>query len=364
MIKVLHIVTRIDEGGISSFLSNYYQNIDPEKVRFEIVAIQTEYKQGYHDRFNTLGVAVHYMPEDLRQRVFYLYRLIKSGKYDIVHSHVELVSSIYLIIAALAGVTTRVAHTHLAVDIKEGFKNRLLRFFLNRVSTLKLGASKKAIQGLYGKKYKQQAIVLYNAIDVAAYSYDENIRTGCRKELNLDDKFIVGFVGRLTYLKNIEYVIDVFNALEKMPKDAVLLIVGSGELKDQLTKRVDTLGINHKVFFLGSRFDINRLMMAMDILLLPSFNEGLGMVLIEAQAAALKCITSLNRVPEETNISSYIHYRDIDESPHLWAEFIKEECFSYTRKPIDSQVRSHRFDVRSEARELVTLYERAIANSN
>lgn len=139
-IKFLHIVTRIDIGGISTFLLNYFKHMNKNHISFDVVAIDTRIKQGYHQIFQDLGMNVYYMPNSIRNRTIYLLNLIKKNNYDVVHSHIELQSSYYLSLAALAGVKNRISHAHLSKD-NPGFKNQLMRQVLNRIATYKAGAS-------------------------------------------------------------------------------------------------------------------------------------------------------------------------------------------------------------------------------
>lgn len=359
MIKILHIVTRVEESGVSRFLNNYYENMDHDQVVFEIVAIETPHKQSYGEIFESIGMQVHYMPNHLLRRFLFLFSLIKSKKYDIVHCHVELLSSFYLTVAALAGSRIRAVHTH-SINQIEGLKKRVLQFWLNKISNLKLGSSKKAISNLFGKKYEEKASVVYNAINVEEFSFNESIRIECRRKLGVEEKFVIGFVGRFSYLKNIPFVIDVFQAFQRKHPNTILMFAGSGELDEQIKEIIELEGLKDCTLFLGSRPNVNHLMMAMDVLLLLSLSEGLGIVLIEAQTAALKCITSKGRVPMETNISAYIHYEDIAESPAKWAELIEKECFSYSRKAINEEVRNNHFDIKRESVKLFELYQNAL----
>jgi hypothetical protein len=140
--------------------------------------------------------------------------LIREGKYNAVHTHVELVSAIYLAIAMLSGTKVRIAHTHLAVD-NTGFKNRALQIILNAVVTHRLGCSKSAISKLFGVKYHDRATVIPNAINPSRYIFDPVVRQITRQDLQIEEKYVVGFIGRFTALKNIPYVLDVFKALKE-----------------------------------------------------------------------------------------------------------------------------------------------------
>ncbi|TYR36532.1 glycosyltransferase family 1 protein [Sphingobacterium phlebotomi] len=361
-IKVLHVITRADIGGISSLLYNYYTNMLHGNVVFHVVAIETSYTQRYQQIFEDLGMHVFLMPEKITRRLRYLKRLIRQERYDVVHAHVELVSAVYLATAMLAGTRVRVSHTHLAVD-NTGLKNKILQMLLNRVATHRVGCSKRAIAKLFGSKYVPRATVVYNAIDPHEYVFDPLIRQTIRQELQIHEKYVVGFVGRLTALKNIPYLLEVFKALKHKKKDVVLLLVGEGEMQGILKTKIEEIGLSPDVKFLGARIDVNQLLMAMDVLLFPSFSEGFGLVMVEAQATALKCIASLDGVSKETSISNYSYYEAIEKPAEVWADLILDKCVDYERVNMEQEVAKHHFDVRIEANKLIDFYNRAVQGS-
>lgn len=354
-IKVLHIVTGIDVSGVGTFLLSYYSKMDHANVHFDIVAIDKGREQLLEHRFTELGANIYYMPKPYSKRLVYLWRLLKDNKYDIVHSHIELASAVYLGLALLSGVKIRIAHAHMAFVDYSSFGQHSIRYLLNHVVTSRMGCSTDAINNLFGIGYK--GIVIHNAIDIPHFSYNEEVRTKYRKELAIEDKYVVGFVGRLTYQKNIFYMLDIFNSFAKSHENAVLLIVGDGELKEAFFEKIDNLGIKQKIIYLGARNDVNNLMMAIDVMLLPSRWEGLGIVLIEAQAAGLKCITSKGTVPyNDTNISTYIHYCSIKASTNDWVNIIENDCVDYKKQAIDDVIRNHHYDINIEASRLADIY--------
>lgn len=358
MIKVLHIVTSLSASGVPSVIYNFYSHMDRNLVHFDFVAIPSNVGHTYKAKFEQLGSKVYYMPKKYVGRPKFLYHLMKEGGYDVVHSHIELASAIYLSIAKAAGISVRIAHAHMAFLPYTKITHHCLRFLLNYISTLRVGCSKDAIMGLFGK---DDGFVLHNAIDVGKFKFSDKIRTEYRKELGVTQKVVVGFVGRLTFQKNIFYLLDIFNEYLKNNDNSVLLIVGDGEEKDKFLEKVKELHLTDKVMCLGARNDVPSLMMAMDCLLLPSRWEGLGMVLVEAQATGLKCYTSLNTVPyEDTKVTPYIKYLDINESSEKWAEMMSQDHLaSYERKDMGEQLALHHYDIKEEAKSLCKIYNNA-----
>lgn len=357
MIRILHIVTSLSASGVPSVIYNFYSHMDRSLVHFDFVAIPSNVEHPYRAKFEQLGSKVFYMPKKYSGRPMFLYRLMKKGKYDIVHSHIELASGIYLSIAKAAGVKVRIAHAHMAFLPYTKFSHKCLRYILNHVATLKMGCSKDAIRGLFGN---ENGVVLHNAIDTSKFKYNPLVREKCRKELGINQKTVIGFVGRLTYQKNIFYLLDIFNEYLKYNANSVLLLIGDGEEKERFFAQVKEKNISDKVLFLGARNDVPSLMMAMDCLLLPSRWEGLGMVLVEAQATGLKCYTSLNTVPyEDTKITSCIRYLDINEAPCKWAEEMNKDSLGFDeRKDMKELLVLHHYDIDQEANCLYEIYKK------
>ena len=361
MIKVLHVVTRIDIGGISTMLLNYCSHMHSDKFSFEIVSIDTHGKQELHDEFLRQGIKVHYMPANLFQRLFYLFNLMAKNKYDIVHSHIELQSAVYLFIACLSGVKVRIAHAHLSHKA-EGIKANFYRFLLSWVTSLGFAASDLSMRAVFPTSFSRPLMVLKNAIDVNRYAFDIAIRNRLRAEFNLTDKLVLGFVGRLTYQKNIKFLAEVFIKACTYRKDICLLVAGQGEDGELLTTMLKQAGLEENLIWLKSRTDVHELLQAMDILLLPSFYEGLPLVLVESQASGLMSIVS-TAVTRQVKLSSTIHYRDIGESKQSqWVELILELGKGYTRKPEVDSLSSHGFNIEHEADRLQQIYTNLLAH--
>ena len=355
MKKVLHIVTRLDVGGISSLIYNYYLQMFKSELQFEIVAVDTGYKHVHHNKFQKLGIPVYYMPDNLGGRISFLYNLLRTKQYYAVHSHVELPSAIYLTIAKLVGVKVRIAHAHLAVE-NIGLKNRMLSTLLNLVVSQRVGASNNAISSLFGKRYIPHAVIIKNAIRVSDYSFDSKTREKLREEFNIEDDLVLGFVGRLTYLKNPFFLLKILEETIKVNDRAMLIVVGDGELKREFLNKAIEKNLDNNMILLGNREDVNNILMAMDVLLLPSFKEGLGMVLIEAQAAALKCIANTSGIPAEAKISSYLHFEDIENGPKSWANIIVEKCINYSRSSTVEEITNNKYNIVTEVRHFENLY--------
>lgn len=182
------------------------------------------------------------------------------------------------------------------------------------------------------------------------------MRNLIRKELDLTDKFVLGHVGRFAKQKNHEFIVDIFEEVKKNESQAVLMLVGDGELKEQIAEKIKLKGLADSVVFTGVRSDIAALMNAMDVFLFPSLHEGLGIVGIEAQATGLKTFISTG-VPEEVIITNNVKRISLEKAANEWAQ---EEILvlkdGYDRKSETNQVRSNNYDINDVASWIQELY--------
>ena len=196
--------------------------------------------------------------------------------------------------------------------------------------------------------------VINNAIQVKQYAYNENVRNDMKEELGLKDKYVIGHVGRFQYQKNHEFLIDIFNEYSKLDADAVLMLVGQGENEGSIRDKVKELGIEDNVMFMGVRSDVHKLMQVMDVFLLPSRFEGLPLVLVEAQAAGLKCFTSKDVVSDECNVAQNVEFIDLMEKPECWSDKIYDASkIENDRSEYARKVSEAGFDIHTESGKIV-----------
>ncbi|MEO0688626.1 MAG: glycosyltransferase family 1 protein, partial [Cyanobacteria bacterium J06649_11] len=258
--------------------------------------------------------------------------LSDNEPYDIIHSHVHHFSGFVLLLAKRAGIPVRIAHSHLdssVVESKSGLYRRLYlgltKALIARNATVGLAASNQARQDLFyqTKTSKQRWQLLPCGVNLEKFTDEIN-----PQQLRVDngipsDAFVIGHVGRFHPQKNHQFIIDIAAEVAKKEPKMRLLLVGEGDLAPDIKKKVMLMGLNDKVIFAGSRSDVPELMMgAMDAFLFPSLYEGLGLVLIEAQAAGLQCILS-DTIPEEADVVKPLMQRmSLSQPAYSWAEAI------------------------------------------
>ena len=362
-IRVAQIMGKWVGGGVEAVVMNYYRHIDRDKIQFDFIC-DDDSTRIPTEEIEKLGGKVILIPP--YQKVFKYHKTLKKvlqeGQYKIVHSHINALSVFSLWAAKSAGVPVRIAHSHSTSNKKEWKKTLLkniLRPFSKVFATDYFCCSELAGRWLFGNKTYDQGKVclLNNAIDVDKFKYDEKIRKEKRKELNIkDNQLVIGHIGRFVQQKNHEFLIDIFNEIYKQDKNAILLLIGEGPLKEEIQNKVNELGLDKNVKFLGQRSDANKLYQAMDLFLFPSLYEGLGMVLIEAQCAGLPCIASIE-VPQIAKISDKFVFENLKENPKKWADiclkFLKEKSI---RKNSEKSLNIQNYNIKNEAKKLKNKY--------
>ena len=320
-IRVLHILQRMEAGGTQALLMNIYRKIDRTKVQFDFLVVYKE-KQFYDDEIEKMGGHVYKLSfrEDLNLPKFQKDLAVfftQHHEYKIVHCHAYTIGYFCLKAAKKAGIPVRIAHSHsnAAVhDVKLPLKLIMQKLF-TRYSTDLFACSEEA--GKFAFKGKKFGIV-QNAIDSQKFIADANIREEIRKALRVENKFVVGHVGRMQPEKNHDFLIDVFAELKKSKPDAELILVGTGPLEDKVKSKVVEKGLSDCVHFLGNRKDMNRIYQAMDVFVFPSLFEGLGIVAIEAQAAGVPIVCS-EGLPPETDITPIYRKLLLSDGEEKWA---------------------------------------------
>lgn len=327
-IRVAQVVGPAVLGGVDTMVMNYYRHIDRSKVQFDFIM------DGYNetlidDEIKALGGRVYKVEpyaQNMLKSMRQYYRIFKDNHYLIVHSHMNTLSVFPLFEAWRAGVPVRIAHSHSTAGKGEGKRTAMkymLRPFAKVFPTHYCACSEYAGRWLFGDRtfHCGKVHLVKNAIDLDRFRFKPEVREQVRTQLGINDKFVVGHVGRFMYQKNHEFLVDVFSEIHKKNPDSVLLLVGNGPLQERIQRKVNNLGLSEAVKFLGLRKDVPELMQAMDTLLLPSHYEGLGMVAVEAQASGLWTVCS-EAIPEDARISKHMVYCHLDQSAEAWAKIV------------------------------------------
>lgn len=355
-IRVLQVVTYMGRGGLETMLMNYYRNIDRDKVQFDFLTHRDE-RWDYDNEIESLGGKIYHLPKLNPFSKSYLNALDKffneHKEYQIVHCHQDCLSGVVLKVAKKNGVKFTIAHSHNANQDKnlkyliKLFEKRKIPKYADKL----FACGNEAGRWMFNTDNFE---VLNNAIDTDLYTYNKEKADKVKKEFSIENKFVVGHVGRFNYPKNHKFIIDVFNEVQKVKEDSVLMLVGDGDLRAEIEQKVRDLGLSDKVIFTGVRSDVNDLMHGMDVFLFPSLYEGLGIVLIEAQAAGLKCIISEN-IPKDGVLTNDVTSISLNQSPAVWAnEILKYQ--EYKRANNKEIIKKVNYDIKNNAKTLEHFY--------
>ena len=347
---------------------NYYREIDRTKVQFDFV-VHREEKGDFEDEITALGGRIFRMmplrPHTLGKYAQQISEFFDHHpEYQIIHGQCSESGYYFYKEAAKRGVPVIIAHahnSHVKLDLKWFFRT-WMKHRMRPYLTHYFACGDEAAEWLFGKQLAKEAIVLKNAIDSRLYQFDMQTRDETREELVIDKTTLtICHVGRFFKVKNHDFIIDIFDEVLRKHPDARLLLIGEGELKEQTEQKVSRMRLSEKVSFLGVRRDVNRLLQAADVMVFPSFFEGLPVTLVEAQCTGLPCVISKN-IPSEVIITDLMEQVSLSESAEVWADRlvaaanIHHDRAAYTRDIIKAG-----FDIRKNAEWLQQFYLDAIA---
>lgn len=363
MIRVLHSVSNMDRGGIETMLMNYYRNIDRTKIQFDFICNKT--KPGdYDDEIKSMGGRIFLgpglKPNNYPEYIKFIDRILKENPdIKILHAHNEGMAFYPLSSAKKAGLKIRIAHAHntrIIRDYKWPLKivcKAMLPYVANQYWSCGTDA------GIYyfGKKrWSEQGKLLHNAIPLDNFKFNNSIRDKLRAEYGLEDKFVIGHVGRFNLQKNHIRLIDIFREVVAKNPNARLMLIGEGELESETRNKVLDYGLEDKVLFLGLRNDVADLYQAMDIFVMPSLFEGLPVVGIEAQASGLRCVYS-DEVTKEVLILENSECVSLKRTNSEWADIILNHNTNISKREMAFEVVCDAgYDICIEAKKLEETY--------
>jgi glycosyltransferase involved in cell wall biosynthesis len=328
--RILHVVPSLERGGIELWLMQMRRSADPARYGMDFLVLNRETGE-LAPEARSLGCQVVTSPEP--QRPWKVWRDVATmlrdrGPYDVVHGHVHHYNGLILLVAAWCGVPCRVAHSHTDTRVVEqhaGWRRRcylaLMKQSIRRSATRRIAVSRNAAEDLFGADWTadRRCVVIPCGIDLAAFR-GAGRRAETRRLLGLPEgALVIGHVGRFHHRKNHGFLLEIAAELFGRDQHARLLLVGDGELLPAIQSRAMALGIAGRVVFAGARADVADLMQAMDVFVFPSHFEGLGLVLIEAQATGLPCVISEGLPREIDVVAGLIHRLPLTEPAAAWA---------------------------------------------
>lgn len=323
-------------GGMESVIMNYYRNVDREKIQFDFLC--NEKPISYEKEIEELGGKIYYITARSENGKKYKKELkdffeMNFKKYYAIWENTCALNNIdYIIYAKKYNIKYRIIHAHNTKIMQKTFAKKAIfsiLHFLNKLIISKYATdfwacSEEAGKFFYSKKIRRsnKYKIINNAIDTGKFKFNEQIRNEYRKKMHLENKIVIGNVGRLHFQKNQTFLIDVFNEFYMKNKNSELILVGDGEDRNLLEDKVKKLNIKESVKFLGIRDDVSNLLQVMDVFVFPSNFEGLSVTLIEAYASGVKIIASKESINDNNKMFGDIEQISLKENILKWDESI------------------------------------------
>ena len=354
--KILQVGLSRNIGGVETYLIEQYRHLDRSRIDYDFINMIGETKIAFEDEIKDNGNRIYNIVSRGKNPLKHYWQWIKffyryAKFYDaIVFNTCDLYHMCPLFLAKVFNVKIRIIHSHNSSnDKKENFLRKILikinKFLMNISATNYWACSTEAGLWMFGKNKKFK--IINNLIDSRKYIYNVDAREKIRKNLNIEDKFVMGHIGRFSYQKNHVFLIKIFNEIHKKDKNSVLLLIGgktgNQSYYQESINLVNKMGLDDNVYFLGMQKNVADYYQAMDCFILPSRFEGLPIVGIEAQAAGLKIFLS-DIITKEVQITDLVEYVSLNESPSIWAEKILKSK-KYNRANMYKKIVNAEYDV-------------------
>lgn len=364
MERIAVIMGKMHSGGKKNLVMEYYRHIDRSKIQFDFIcdedsnAIPTA-------EIEKLGGRVYVIPryQNIFVNINAITDICKKNRYRIVHGYNGTMNVFGLYAAWRAKVPIRInesismAHS---ADKKTMLK-KILKPFSRCFSTHYMANGESCGKWQFGKLYDEGKVAVFKTvINTDENRFDKELRDKCRKEYGLEENIVIGHIGRLTAQKNTLFIIDIFNEIAKIEDRAKLLIIGDGELREDMLARIAEYGIKDKVLYLGRREDVKQFYNAMDAFLLPSLYEGLPVVGVEAECCGLPVFFS-TQIPKESSPCEDLGvFMGLDKSAKDWAENVITKTKEMKRVDHSENIKKAGFDSKLESEKLLKYYEELV----
>ncbi len=372
-LKILMFVDRMRTGGIQILLINLLSIFDRNKYQIDVLLLDDGIHYPLEEKLSEMNVHVYklentwinkpidYIKYNTNVKRFFA----RHHDYHVVHLHSSSKNYLILKYAQMYNIPIRIAHSHntgfqthnpLKVLFGNLLKKRLIKY-----STDLLACSKIAGEWLFGSRLVNsgRVIIIKNGVDLEKYKYNPQLRKNKRTELGVNDRIVIGNIGRFVEQKNHTFLLDIFAEIKKIEPKAILILAGVGELMDSMKDKAKVLGINKDVIFLGFRTDVNEILQAIDLFLMPSLYEGFPVTAIEAQASGLPCILS-SSITKEAELLDNTIYIDLNQTAEFWAKCAVQIAGSTNREDSFYILKSKGFDIADMALTLDGIYCRKV----
>ena len=362
-LRILHVVRAMNCGGTEALLMSLYRSINRSKLQFDF-AVQTEEKAFYDDEILNLGGKIWRFPDFRPGSVLKFKKswddfLDEHPEYPIIHGHIGSSALVYLSCGKKHG-RVAVAHSHNIYGRIYSMVELIFRFLAypqRYIADEFFGCSDQAGVDRFGKKVatSHRFRILNNGIRSENYVYDPVCRKKIRQALGIDDStYLIGHVGRFEYQKNHAFLLEFFQKVYEREPDSKLLLIGDGQLRPEMVRKAETLGLQDAVIFFGLTTRVYDYLQAMDCFVFPSHFEGLGIAAVEAQCAGLPCVLS-DTIPKEVELTEDLTFLSPEEPATTWADTILKYK-DHVRQDRSAQIKAAGYDIETSARMLTDFY--------
>ena len=363
MKRLLCIIGSMNVGGAETFLMKIYRKLDKSLYQIDF-AIATNNKSYYYDEITSLGGIIYCITpksKNILRNMLDIWHLVKEHNYKhILRVSQHSLSGLELLIARLAGAEIcafRSSNSNTTTgDLRGKISHYIFRFLPKFIANVKIAPSPEAAIFMFGKRalYNKKVNILSNAIDLNEYKFDADWRRFFRTEFDVEDCFVIGHIGRFNCQKNHSFLLDIFYEISHLRPNSILMLVGKGELEDNIRKKAIKLGIIGKIIFTGIRSDIPKLLCSMDVMVFPSFYEGMPNTIIEAQATGLPCYIS-DTISKDVNITGLVHFLSLSSSAEKWADQITQLDISDRVINVKDYFKKQSYEIESSVSKFIKL---------
>ena len=330
-VRVLHVLGSLNLGGAESRIMDLFRNIDRSKIMFDF-AVHNDGNCYYCSEAKKLGASIFVLPK-FKGINYFKYKkaweiIFSSNIFNVIHGHMTTTSFVYLRLAKKFNIKKRIAHA------RSSNKDNFLKFLVSKLSryfaTELLAVSDYAAISEFGKKNLKNTQITYNSFEASNFFYDQNYRHLIREKLNIEDKFVIGHVGRFHKSKNHAFLVRVFKEIMKYNKNSVLILIGEGKLKSRILKLIKHYNLNGHVLIFDT-YESPKIYSVFDCIIFPSKYEGFPGVVIEAQISKLNIAIS-DKISPNVIFSKYAKPFSLSNKPIQWAKFVTEKIDKSNRK--------------------------------
>ena len=345
-------------GGIETFFINVIRHAD-KNLSFDFI-MSNETACSYEDVIRNHGGTRHAVTpwgKNAKEHNEQVKAIVLRENYDYVWVNTASASNISIYKTIRQTPANIIIHSHgSAFETRNTGLKRFILQSLHRLNKrklqgfadLKFASSNQAAKWLFNQTIEENPTIqiIQNGIEADKYRFNNVIRQMIREKYQLEDKVVIGHIGRLAAVKNHDFLVEVFYHYHQKQPNSVLMLVGDGQLEQAIREKVAHYQLDDHVLFLGYLTDVENYLQACDFFVLPSFNEGLSIATIEAQASGLKCWIS-DTVPHEVGITDLVTFESIDKSATEWANQLLATDANYLRQDYSAAIKDAHFDISS-----------------